>query len=225
MYGTLDRFYRTITKFNNRMKFIRYSLLSLIISVLLSLPSCGPKSVESDPIDLQPSSKAWMPFYGLEYIVYKNDTGTMIFKGQGRNSYYENKRYMTDASGFFSSQKDYYADFEREELTFESDQTSYIISYKLESDKGDVGDWDYLYVKMIEGTYYSNELKMITFTNSDYDFGQIYSYKKSVTLNGIVFDSVYFLKQSSRPMELYYTKRDGVIAFKLNAQELWTIDK
>jgi len=211
------------------MKFIRYSLLSAIILILLSLPSCGPKAVESDPINLQPSSKAWIPFYGLEYIVYKtvhnNDTSTIIFKGQGRNSYYDNKIYMTDASGFFSSQKDYYADFEREELTFESDQTSYIITYKLESDKGDVGDWNYLTVKMIDGTYYSNELKMITFTNSDYDFGQIYSFKKSVTLNGIVFDSVYYWKQSSRPMELYYTKKEGVIAFKLSATELWTIDK
>jgi hypothetical protein len=207
------------------MKITRYLLISLIISILFSLPSCGPKTVESEPVDLKPSSKAWVPFYGLEYIVFKSDTGTIIFKGQGRNEYYENKRYMTDASGFFSAQKDYYADFEREELTFESDETPYIITYKLESDKGDVGEWNYLTVKMIDGTYYKNELKMITYTNSDYDFGQIYSYKKSVTLNGTVFDSVYYLKQSSRPMELYYTKKDGVIAFKLNAQELWTIEK
>lgn len=207
------------------MKVIKYSLLSLTVAILLSLPSCGPKSIESDPVDLKPSSKSWVPFYGLEYIVFKSDTNTIIFKGQGLSQYYENKRYMTDASGFFSSQKDYYADFEREELTFVSDQTPYIITYKLESDKGDVGDWNYLTVKMIDGTYYKNELKMITYTNSDYDFGQVYSYKKSVSLNGIVFDSVYYLKQSSRPMELYYTKKDGVIGFKLNAQELWTIEK
>ncbi|MBN2175400.1 MAG: hypothetical protein JW731_14810 [Bacteroidales bacterium] len=205
------------------MKNIRYILLILLIPCLIWITGCGPKSVTTEPEDLQDLSREWIPYSGNESVTYVYDTNEMIFSGQGRETYYENIRYMTDQSGFFTLQEDYYANLEREELVFESPSSDYFISYKLERDKGDTGDWDILRITLADGFYYSNHLKIVVFETDNFDKGEVFKFSKSSTLNGVKYDSVYYWKQERRPFEIYYTKKQGVIGFKLTPKEIWTL--
>lgn len=199
-------------------------LLILFVLIIASMSSCGPKSISTSTQNLEASSLEWLPFHGEDTIVFVHDTNKIIFNGAGINTYYENIRYMTDQGSFIAVQEDYYADFERKELDFESNATNYNIEYFLKRSKGDVGDWDMLSVIMADGNFYKNELKIAVFNPSGSELGEIYDYKKSITLNGNQYDSVYFWKQDQRPFEIYYTKRKGVIAFKLSSQEIWTLE-
>jgi hypothetical protein len=196
----------------------------LLILIVVLLNSCGPKSISTDRQKIQDASKEWIPFNGEESVVFVHDTNKIVFNGSGKETYYENIRYMTDQGSFIAVQEDYYADFERQYLDFYSNSTNYDISYYLERDKGDAGDWDLLKIIMADGNFYKNELKIAVYNPSEVDLGEIYQYKKTLTLNGNQYDSVYFWKQDQRPFEVYYTKRKGVIAFKLSSQEIWTLE-
>ena len=89
----------------------------------------------------------------------------------------------------------------------------------LERDKGDTGDWDIFRVSLGDGDYYKSEMKIVTYESDKYDKGENYSFKATVTLNGKVFNDVYYLKQERRPFEIYYTEQQGIVAFKLSALE------
>jgi len=191
--------------------------------MLILLFGCGPKSVTTDYQDLKSTSKSWIPFNGNESVVFEYDSSTMVFTGAGIEKYYDYVRHTTDQSGFFNVQKDYYAYLERQKLVFESPSTDYFITYFLERDKGDTGDWDIFRVSVGDGIYYGSEMKIVTYESDNYDKGERYSFKETVTLNGKVFNNVYFLKQERRPFEIYYTQQQGIVAFKLSALETWTI--
>jgi hypothetical protein len=194
-----------------------------LIYLLILLFGCGPKSVTTDYQELKSSSKSWIPFGGYETVSFEFDTNIMVFTGFGKESYYDYLRYMTDQSGFFNVQKDYYAYFERQSLIFESPNTDYFITYFLKRSKGDTGDWDTFRISVGDGDYYKNEMKIITYESNSFDKGERYSFKERVLLNGKEFDNVYYLKQERRPFEVYYTQQQGVVAFKLSAKEIWTI--
>lgn len=206
------------------MKIPNFIIFSILLFTLSLMIGCGPKSVNTAREDLNPLSRSWIPYAGNEIVVYEYDTNEWIFNGIGKEVYYENVRYMSDQSGFFQVQEDYYADLERQELTFDSPSTPYFIKYYLERNKGEVGDWDIIKVSVGDGDYYKNEMKIVTYETDTYDKGEIFtSYSASKTLNGIVFDSVYYLQQERRPFGVYYNERYGVIAFKISTAELWTI--
>jgi hypothetical protein len=195
--------------------------VALVAVSLLS--GCSPKSVTTEKEDLRSDSKNWIPFTGSESITFMFDTSKMVFTGTGMESYYEAVRYKTDQSGFFSFQKDYYADLERMRATFESPSTTYFLSYYLEKNKAETGDWELLKVTISDNQYYSNQLRIITYETDDFDKGMNYRLQASMTLNGKVFKDVYYWKQERRPFEIYYTKAKGVIAFKIFSNQLWVI--
>lgn len=205
------------------MKLIRYIFLLGLFYLMVLLFGCGPKSTTTEYEDLNSSSKSWIPYSGYESVTFEYDTNIMVFSGNGTEKTYDFIRYMTDQSGFFNVQKDYYAYFERLTLIFESPTTDYFITYYLEANKGDTGDWDIFKVSVGEGNYYQNEMKIVTYETDSYDKGELFSYKATVTLNGQVFNNVYYVKQERRPFEIYYTKQQGIVAFKLSAKETWTI--
>ncbi|MBM3435149.1 MAG: hypothetical protein FJY07_02900 [Bacteroidetes bacterium] len=200
-----------------------YSIFLYLFSITIFLSGCGPKSITTIQENLNPESLDWIPFTGDEDISFIYDTNEMAYSSQAKQIYYDYLRYKTDQGGFFEGQKDYYADFERQSISFESESTPYFISYYLERNKGDLGDWDVFKVAVGDGDYYKNELKIITYESDSYDKGEDYDYKSELTLNGVTFDSVYFKKQDRRPFELYYTKKLGVIAFKVSSTEIWMI--
>ena len=132
---------------------------------------------------------------------------------------------MTDQSGFFTYQEDYYADLERQELFFESPSTPYFFRYYLEKNKGETGEWDILRVKIADGNYYTSEMKLVIYETDTYNKGETFKFKSKATLSGQVFDSVYYWTQERRPFELYYTKEQGIVGFKISSNELWTISQ
>lgn len=205
------------------MKLVRYIFLLGLFYMLILLFGCSPKSVSTEYQDLESNSKSWIPFYGYESVTFEFDTNFMVFSGIGREKYYDYIRYTTDQSGFFTVQKDYYAYLERQTLIFESPTTDYFITYYLERDKGDTGDWDIFKVSVGDGNYYKNEMKIVTYESEKYDRGEKFSFKATVNLNGKVFNDVYFVKQERRPFEIYYTRQQGIVAYKLSAKETWTI--
>ena len=195
-----------------------------IIFFLFLLSSCSPKDTTTDPVMLREDSKSWIPYAGEEQITFYHDTNKLVFSGNGRQSYYENIRYMSDQSGFFTFQQDYYADMEREDLLFSSSSSDYYLGYYLEKGKGESGEWDILRVRIEDGDYYSNAIKIVTYQSDSYDKGEVFSYKESISLNGNIYKKVYYSTQERRPFELYYTKSQGIVAFKESATEIWTID-
>ena len=200
-----------------KIKVLGFILLSLIIG-------CGPSTVNTAKENLNVESRPWIPYAGNESVVYEYDTNNWVFTGSGKDIYYENVRYMSDQSGFFKVQEDYYADLERQELNLDSPYTPYFIKYYLERNKGETGDWDVIRISVGDGDYYKNEMKIVTYESDDFDKGENYkSYFPTKVLNGITFDSVYYSEQERRPFGVYYNKRYGVVAFKVSSAELWTI--
>lgn len=205
------------------MRYKSYWGLPISILLFIQLSSCGPKSVSTDPEYLSSYSREWIPFTGLESLTFEYDTSEMTFTSDHKQIYYETVRYMTDESGFFRSQEDYYAEFERQKLEFTSPATPYFIRYYLERDKNELGDCDILKVAVGDGEYYKNEMKIVLYESDNSDKGENYKFKAHLRLNNIEFDSVYYWKQERRPFEIYYTKNQGVVAFKISSQEIWTI--
>ena len=203
------------------MKNIKWIGLAMLLSQLLV--SCGPKSETTAAEELSIESKAWIPFAGTESVTFEMDTATMTCTGQEKETWFDNVRYMTDQSGFITTQKDFYADLERQALKFTSPSTNFFINYSLERNKGETGDWDIFRLQLTEGNYYTNEMKIVIFETDNYDKGEHFSYKKNLALNGQSFTDVYYIRQERRPFELYYTRQQGVVGFKLNTNELWTI--
>ena len=184
---------------------------------------CGPKSISTEKENLKSSSKEWLPYEGNEQLVYIFDDLEIVFSSVGKETYYNNVRYMSDQSGFFQVQEDYYADLERQLLIFTSPSTPYFLKYYLEKNKGDTGDWDILRITVGDGNYYKNEMKIVIYETDSYDKGEYFSFSKQRTINGIQFDSVYYLKQVRRPFEVYYTPKQGIVAFKPSTNETWVI--
>ena len=195
-----------------------------ILFLLLILSSCGPKSITTEPELLRETSKSWIPYAGEEQVTYYHDTIKIVFTGHGKESYFENIRYMSDQSGFFTYQEDYYADLERQELYFGSQSTDYFLKYYLEKGKGETGDWDIIRLKIADGNYYANDMKIVIYQSDTYDKGETYKFKPIISLNGNEYTDVYFHTQERRPFELYYTQSRGIVAFKVSSNELWTID-
>lgn len=196
----------------------------LLSALLFILIGCSPKSTTTDAELLRDASRTWIPFTGHESIVFYNDNDTIIFTGSGKESYFENFRYMSDQSGFFTFQEDFYADLERQELYFNSPSLDYFFHYALEKGKGESGNWDILKVSIANEQNYSNDMKIVVYESDDYDKGEYYSFKAEITLNGNDYRNVYYNAQEQRPFEVYYTKERGIIAFKVSATELWTVD-
>lgn len=196
----------------------------LVILLLVFLSSCGPKSITTDAELLRDASKAWIPYAGEEQITFYHDTNKIVFTGNGKETFFDHVRYMSDQSGFFTYQEDYYADLERQELYFTSQSTNYFLNYFLEKGKGETGNWDILRLKIADGNYYTNDMKIVVYESDSYDKGEVFQFKTSITLNGNVYSNVYYNTQERRPFELYYTEARGIIGFKVSSNELWTID-
>jgi hypothetical protein len=205
------------------MKIFIKPYLAVVVTITL-FSACGPKTVVTERQDLYPQSIEWIPYIGNEDISFIYDTNEMAYSASGKLIYYDYLRYKTDQGGLFEGQKDYFADFERQTLSFISEATPYFITYFLERNKGELGDWDVFKVSVGDGDYYKNEIKIITYESDDSNKGEDFDFKSEITLNGITFDSVYFKKQDRRPFELYYTKKLGVIAFKVSATEIWVLN-
>ena len=88
---------------------------------------------------------------------------------------------------------------------------------------GESGEWDILRVSLADGDFYKNEIKIVVYETDSYDKGEIFNFSSSINLGGKVYSNVYSWKQENRPLELYYNKEYGVIAFKLSSNELWTL--
>lgn len=198
----------------------KIALLSIIVIFIIS---CGPKETSTGTLELSSDSKSWIPFNGNESVTFKFDTTIAVYKGVGKESYFENLRYMSDQSGFITMQEDYYADLERITVAFESTSSPYFLNYFLEKSKGETGEWDMLYVTIADGDYYKNQLRLAVYETDEYNKGEIFNYQASKNLNGQVFTDVYYWTQKQRPFELYYTKSQGIIAYKTSSNELWVI--
>ncbi|MEZ5082121.1 MAG: hypothetical protein R2750_01510 [Bacteroidales bacterium] len=195
----------------------------LLLLIAIFIMRCSPKETSTGTAELSASSKSWIPFYGTESVVFKNDTNIAVYTGTGREDYFENVRYMSDQSGFITMQEDYYAELERNSIIFESSSSPYFFSYYLEKNKGETGEWDMLHVTIADGDYYKNQIKLVVFETDEFNKGEIYKFQATKNLNGHVFDSVYFWTQKQRPFELYYTKSLGIIAYKASSNKLWVI--
>lgn len=191
--------------------------------LLYFFAGCGPTKEDTGIEALSESSASWIPFTGDESVTFVTDSIAMEFTGQGKQSIFENTLYSSDQSGFFTVQKDYYADLEKQTLQFNSQETPYLINYYLQKYKGESGTWDILRVSIADDQFYKNEIKIVVYETDKFDKGEIFSYSSSMNLGGQVYDSVFFHKQESRPFELYYTKKYGIVGFKLSANELWTL--
>ena len=184
---------------------------------------CGPKEVETEAAELSFNSQAWIPFDGNETVTFVSDEDTMVFEGSGRITYFDNVRYMSDQSGFLNVQEDYYAPLQRQELIMESTSSKYFIRYFLEKNMGETGEWDMIHITLADGDYYTNEIRKVVFETDKFPKAESFEYKSTVKLNGITYRQVYYLKQERRPFELYYSKEQGVVAFKLSANKLYTV--
>ncbi len=211
------------------MRILKLATANILVLVLLfAFSGCGPKSITTDPEELSYLSKTWIPFSGNEEVTFfritqDNDSLFFTFTGLGKQTYFENVLYMTDQSGFITQQEDYYADLERQELIFESPSTPYFFRYYLEKNKGETGTWDILRVKIADGNYYSNEMKVVIYETDNYNKGETFEYRATKNLNGLVFYDVYLWTQERRPFELYFTQTQGIVGFKVSSNELWTI--
>lgn len=194
------------------------------VMLVFTLASCSPKSKTTDPELLIQSSKDWIPYSGEEQIVFYHDTAAMIFTGNGKESYFDHVLYMSDQSGFFTYQKDYYADLERQELFFHNASFDYFLHYFLKKGKGETGHWDLLHVQIGDGHHYQNDMSIVIYESDDYNKGENFKFKPTISLNGNDYTNVYYNTQEQRPFEIYYTKDRGIIAFKVSSTELWTID-
>lgn len=195
-----------------------------VVALVLFLSSCGPKSKITDPELLIESSKGWIPYSGEEQIAFFHDTATMLFTGNGKETYFDHVLYMSDQSGFFTYQQDYYADLERQELFFHASSFDYFLHYFLKKGKGETGHWDQLYVQIGDGHHYQNQISIVIYESDDYNKGEMFKFKPSISLNGNEYTNVYYHTQEQRPFEVYYTKERGIVAFKVSATELWTVD-
>lgn len=199
---------------------INFTLISLLVVLIAA---CSPTKEDTGTLALSASSASWIPFNGTENVIFVSDTLEMEFSGQGKLSVFESTRYSSDQSGFFSIQKDLYVDLEKQTLQFNSEETPYLINYYLQKYKGEAGTWDILRVSVADDQFYKNEIKIVVFETDKFDKGEVYDYSAKMNLGGTVYDSVYSHKQESRPFELYYTKKYGIVGFKLSANELWTL--
>ncbi len=191
--------------------------------MVIIFSACSPSKENTGEAPLSDKSKQWIPFTGTESVTFISDTSEMVFTGQEKESIFENTRYNSDQSGFFNVQKDFYADMERQTLYLGSDNTSYYLRYYLQKYMGESGEWDILRVSLADGDFYKNEIKIVVYETDSHDKGEIFNFSSSINLGGKVYSNVYFWKQENRPLELYYNKEYGVIAFKLSSNELWTL--
>ena len=95
--------------------------------------------------------------------------------------------------------------------------------YYLEKSEAETGEWDMIHITLGDGDYYKNEIRKVVFETDDYPKAETFEFKTSIKLNGVNYSDIYYLKQERRPFELYYSRTLGVIAFKLSANELYTI--
>jgi hypothetical protein len=197
-------------------------IVTLLAAILIS--GCTSNSISTGKEDLSTASKSWIPFAGDESITFIFDTSTMVFTGTGREAFYETVRYKTDQSGFFSFQTDYYAELERQRVTFESPSTTYSLSYLLAKNKAETGDWELLSVTISDDQYYSNQLRIITYETDEFNKGENFKFQEMMTLNGMRFNDVYYRQQERRPFEIYYTKLQGIVAFRITSDQLWVIN-
>lgn len=205
------------------MKINHLIYISLLSFVLTLFSACSPSKEETGDALLSEDSKQWIPFTGNESVSFVSDTMEITFTAQGKESLLNNTRYSSDQSGFFTIQKDYYANLEQETLYFDSEGTPYFFRYYLQKYMGETGEWDILRVLIADSDYYQNEIKIVVYETDSYDKGEIFTFSSSMNLNGQVFKNVYYWKQENRPFELYYTQAEGIVAFKLSSNELWTL--
>ncbi len=205
------------------MKSCIFKKWALFLVGIATIVACGPKEIESDPGLLSAQSKEWIPFEGDETVTFTSDEDTLRFEGTGKTTFFDKVRIMSDQSGFFKIQEDYYAKLERQELIFESPTSRYFMRYYLEKSKGETGEWDMIHISLADGDYYKNEIRILVFETDDFAKAETYEFKPSVNLNGITFHDIYYLKQERRPFELYFSKTQGIVGFKISANELFTI--
>lgn len=205
------------------MNFNLVTQITLISLVVALFSACSPSKEDTGEAALSNASKQWIPFTGTESVTFISDTNEIVFNGQEKVSIFENTRYNSDQSGFFTVQKDYYASMEKQTLSFESSSTPYFLQYYLQKYMGGTGSWDIIRVSIADGDYYKNEIKIVVYESDQYDKGEIYTFSSSLNLNGQIFKDVYYWKQENRPFELYYTKEQGIVAFKQSSNELWTL--
>ncbi|MCD4745772.1 MAG: hypothetical protein K8R58_05690 [Bacteroidales bacterium] len=203
------------------MKIIKQFLLLIII--FLFVISCGTKTVNTDTVYLNETSLAWIPFQGDEQVTFiSSDSNEVVYHGTGKNIYFENVLYETEQTGFFSSEKNYYADMERIDLIFQSDSLAYNIKYYLETNKGSIGDWDIFKLSFSDKNF-SILMKKIVYYTDDWDYGEHFEYADSITINDNKYYNVYYFTQLSRPYEIYYTQTQGVVGFRLSDYEIWSL--
>ncbi len=205
------------------MKFNLLTQIALTGLLIFLFSACSPSKEDTGEALLSEASKQWIPFVGNESVTFISDTNEVVFTGLEKESMTENTRYNSDQSGFFTVQKDFYADIERQTLNFESDETSYNFGYYLQKYKGETGEWDILRISLADGDYYKNGIKITVYETDSYDKGEIFKFSSSMNLGGTVYQDVYFWKQENRPLELYYNKAYGIVAYKLSSNELWTL--
>ena len=166
-FRTFVRFFR-----RNIRTFTNYNFMQInriikgiqAIAIALTIVSCGPKSVTTDAVMLREDSKTWVPYSGEEQITFYQDTNKVLFTGNGKMHYFENIRYMSDQSGFFTYHKDYYAYLEREEVKFSSQSSDYFLQYLLEKGKG-VSDAGKNKLESIKREILPNDLASIIYTS------------------------------------------------------------
>lgn len=192
--------------------------------VFLLLTSCEPKDINSGKYSFSSASKSFIPFKGGERIVFMvNDTTNLEFYEAGIEDYYENVRYKSDQSGFFSAQNDYYADVERLIVTFVSDSSEFVIKYVLEKNMTEIGEYDMLKIIMTDEKYYQIMLKRVVYKEKSWEYGETYVEKPSVSINGSTFLNILLWTQDKRPLSIYYNKTQGVVGFRLTPEEIWSL--
>lgn len=202
------------------MKMYRFIILWWFATVIIA--GCDSKTVNTETEYLNNASLQWLPLTGNETLVFENDTSALEFHGTGEETYFENVRYKSDLEGMFKVQENYYADMQRRTIQYVSDSTNYVFTILQKRCKGDIGDWDELYVTLSDGFYYENAVKIITYKTAGFDYGESMIYT-SLKLDGKNFANVYYNEQERRPQNLYVNKAQGIVGFNTVSDDIWTI--
>jgi hypothetical protein len=169
------------------------------------------------------NSRLWIPYQGGEKVVFLNvnssEGATMSYELGKRKSIFNN---ITEcrAKNPFQDECEVYS-MEYEFVTATSVDKKGTLTYSLERGQKDKKFYDEL--KLRVQYYGSSEVNMVLQVYNDTgtldkncDF---VAYPNTIKLGNKSFSDVYVKKVGSQ--EVYYTKKQGVVAFKVDGTNLW----
>lgn len=192
----------------------------LLLSLCLCLFGCMSENFKGQS-GLEKSSLEWVPFQGGERVVFKNanpnaENAYMSYELGTRKSVFNN---ITDChqKNIFTEECDVYG-MECNFITAISIDKKNTLTYTIERGMTDGKYYDEL--KLVVHSYGSPEMKMsFQIFNEQNTLAKDCQYNDKIDLGEKSFQNV-FVKESNGQY-IYFSKEKGIIAFKMDADNLW----